>query len=137
MTIDKIHSTADSIKHNEERDCTAMIPGDPPVRQGDVYVWALPEIPEGCSLVKQPVAQVAPGTTRGSRHRIRDMASVTVYSLPSPNALQGPVLHSQDGWALDHGDGEVDDHAPCRFGPGVHLITYQRDHAEELRRVAD
>lgn len=136
-TVERVQNTADNIKHNEQRDCTAMIPGDPPTRQGDVYVWSLPRLPENATKDETPVSQVAPGNTRGSRHRVRDMSEVTMYRLPSPTALQGPLIESHSGWTLEHGDGANDDHAPCRFGPGVYAITYQRDHAEELRRVQD
>ena len=136
-SINRVQESADSRKSQEVRDCSAMVPGDPAARQGDVYVWPIPAIPNGSTKIEAGSGQVAPGTTRGSRHRVVEIESVTFYRLESPNALQGPVIDAPEGFTLVHGDGAEDDHAPMKFGPGVYAITYQRDHAEELRRVED
>ena len=104
------------------------------VRQGDVYFWALSGVPDGCERIVKPAWQLAPGTTQGSRHIVAeaDRASVTMYRLANPNPLQGPVLDAPGGVTIEHPE-----HGHVRLGAGVYLCTYQREHADELRRVQD
>lgn len=135
--VQRIQQTADARQSKEPRDCTAMLPGDPPARQGDIYIWRIGEISGDATLVEEPSAQLAPGNTRGSRHRIRDLTGVRVYRRTGSNPLQGPEIDAPTGFAVDHGDGADDDHASLIFGPGRYAVTYQRDMAEELRRVMD
>ena len=135
--METIRESAKTNANSEVRDCTAMVPGDEPVRQGDVNIFCIPKVPEIARRAKNPSAQVAPGNTRGSRHRIREIDKVTLYEIDLANPLQGPIIEAPNGFHLDHGDGAADDHATCRFGPGVYMVGYQRDYAQDLRRVAD
>ncbi len=136
QAFETIKATADKARCMGARRCPAMAPGDV-ARQGDVYIRCIAGVPDGAVRVAEPGSQVAPGNTPGSRHRIRELCDVTVYTLASPNALQGPVIDAPRGFVLDHGTGGEQDHATIEFGPGVYLVTFQRAYADELRRVQD
>lgn len=100
------------------------------IRQGDIYITRLDELPQG--LTPATTNQLAPGTTQGSRHVVRHQDGVTVYSRGG-DALTGPVIDAPQGCYIEHPEhGHID----IRCG-GVYSVTYQRAYAEELRRVAD
>lgn len=81
--------------------------------------------------IKVPT-QLAPGSTKGSRHGlIAD--GVEAFELVDSTPLEGPVLHCPNGLTVphpEHGDITMKE-------PGWYAIEYQRAYAEELRRVAD
>jgi hypothetical protein len=130
-TIEKVRDTAREAKDDTLR---SVNPGAGDLaRQGDIYCRHIGDtVPVGCVEVTKPSDQLAPGTSRGSRHCIGNMGEVTVYRLPNPNALQGPVIDAPEGLRVTHPE-----HGDIEHGPGVYLVTYQRDFAEELRRVED
>lgn len=101
------------------------------VRQGDVYIWLRSKVPAGANQIKA-VAQLAPGTTKGSRHCLDSLEGVTMFAMPDANELQGPLLKLDCERVVTHPE-----HGDWRLGPGVYEITYQRAFAEELRRVRD
>ena len=105
-------------------------------RQGDVYIWKLDALPAGCTLIRNPERQIAVGDSRGSRHLIDDLSKVTMYRLKNPNALQGPIVESKTGFAapIDLTHPEHGDH---HYPPGIYFFTYQRMHADELKRTQD
>lgn len=114
------------------------------VRQGDVYLRVVPnDYPRG---EETPQRQLAPGTTRGSRHVVDSVPDV--YSAPDKfpviqgepsgfvRVLHGPVL------VLTAGEEAVVDHPEHRpailKGPLVCRVEYQRDFTSEvIRRVED
>ena len=101
------------------------------LRQGDIYVTRLRELP--ADLQKYEGNQLAPGNTQGSRHVLVSKADVKLHARKSANALQGPVIEAPTGFEIDHPEhGNLD----ITQG-GIYAVTYQRAHAEELRRVAD
>lgn len=107
------------------------------VRQGDLYISCMRELPDGAVEVKKSSAalQLVEGTTQGSRHCIaeKDAKNVTIYKRSNPNALQGPILVTTGEVELTHPEhGHVILH-----DPGIYDITYQKAYAEELRRVQD
>lgn len=101
--------------------------------QGDVNFIILEKLPLGCVQVPV-VAQLAPGTTRGSRHCIKqsDLHKVKAYRLPNPNPIQGPILEFLEEVTIEHPE-----HGDQLWPPCIVAVTYQRKHAEELRRVQD
>lgn len=101
--------------------------------QGDIVIWYLPKLPEGVIQVFT-VAQLAPGTTRGSRHCIRqsDLPKVEQFQLKNPNPLQGPILKLSAPIVIEHPE-----HKHQQISAQFVAITYQRKHSDELRRVAD
>lgn len=106
-----------------------------PIPQGDINIWHLDKLPEDVKPVPT-VAQLAPGSTRGSRHCIRqqDLANLAQqYKFNDPNALQGPIFELNGPIVIEHP--EHDDQL-WRHSKYI-AITYQRRYAEDLKRIAD
>jgi len=103
-------------------------------RQGDLQIRFLGEQKpkESLSEVERP-SQLAPGTTKGSRHILLADDSIKAYELGNPSPLEGPVLHCPDGLTVEHPEhGNI-----TMKEPGWYAVTYQRAFAEELKRQAD
>lgn len=104
-----------------------------PVAQGDINLWLLPELPSGV-IEAAPNRQLAPGTTRGSRHCIadKDMNHVKFYRLPNPNPLQGGIMVFDKETTIEHPE-----HGNQIWPAGIVAVTYQRRHAAEIKRSQD
>ncbi len=103
-------------------------------RQGDIYVSMINQ-PDRAVLKEIGVRlQLAPGTTQGSRHCISNatLRGVRMYEKEGATALDGPVLECFSPLTIDHPE-----HGSLTVPPGWFQITYQRQYAEELRRVQD
>lgn len=123
------------------------------VRQGDLYLWRVASIEEREPLAemlrrawpdfrleklgpKTSNRQLAPGTTRGSRHEISaaDAAAVSVYA-PSQEShpCEGPLIVADVRFSIVHPE-----HAEIQVPAGTYQVIYQRDWAfEEAQRVND
>lgn len=101
------------------------------VRQGDVYIWLRSKMPSNVTEIR-PQSQLAPGTTKGSRHCLDSLEGVTMYSVEDGDALQGPFIKLDCERVVEHPE-----HGNWRLPAGLYEITYQRAFAEELRRVRD
>jgi hypothetical protein len=103
--------------------------------QGDVNFTPIPEIPRR-AIPATPVSQLAPGTSRGSRHCVKesDMAYVEFFKLPNPNPLQGLILKFSAPTTIEHPE-----HKNHVYPAGsIVAVTFQRSYAaEELRRSQD
>jgi hypothetical protein len=101
--------------------------------QGDVMFIKLDAVPEG-SKPSKPVAQLAPGTSRGSRHVIKqaDLPKVNFFKVPKANALQGPILEVEQEVEVEHPD-----HGHVILPKGVYSVRYQRLYAPKISRVVD
>jgi len=119
------------INDSEQLFPVAATPGVDYARQGDVYIWLRSKIPHGAQPIKA-VAQLAPGTTKGSRHCLDSLDGVTMFAMPDANELQGPLLKLECERVVTHPE-----HGDWRLPAGLYEITYQRAFAEELRRVRD
>lgn len=137
-------STSDSIRAILEYgvqvadDSSREIPADAlkvgtTLAQGDINITVLAKVPSKC-VKAEPDRQLAPGTSRGSRHCIAadDMHKVRFYKFQSPNAIQGPVLEFTDSVTVEHPE-----HGNQTLPAGIYGITYQVDYATELRRIQD
>jgi hypothetical protein len=104
-----------------------------PVAQGDINLWLLPELPANV-IEAAPDRQLAPGTTRGSRHCIKqfDMQHVKFYRLPKPNPLQGGIMVFEQETTIEHPE-----HGDQIWPTGIVAVTYQRRHAAEIKRSQD
>lgn len=99
-------------------------------RQGDLYITLLEAVPAGFDKAAvEP--QLAPGTTKGSRH-ILSHKQVRMYRDSNADALTGPVIECRKSVTVTHPE-----HGDVVLPPGVYGITYQRMFAEELRRQVD
>ena len=127
----------------EVRDVRGMVSGEA-IRQGDVYLLKVDDKADMYKALKDfrqsdkgkvtQDMQLAPGTTKGSRHILAANPGLTVYA-PAQNAdpLEGPYIEATEDFELTHPE-----HANFLFGPGKYACIYQRDYAtEERRRVAD
>lgn len=101
------------------------------VRQGDVYIWIKSNVPKNAKKIKAN-SQLAPGTTKGSRHCLDSLEGVTMYAITDASELQGPIIELSCERLVTHPE-----HGDWRLGAGIYEITYQRAFAEELRRVRD
>lgn len=102
--------------------------------QGDVNFTPLFEVPSA-AIAATPVSQLAPGTSRGSRHCIRraDMGHVDFWQLPNPGPLEGLILRFNAPTTIEHPE-----HKHHLYPVGAILaVTFQRAYAEELRRSQD
>lgn len=104
-----------------------------PVAQGDINLWLLPKLPDG-AIEAYPDRQLAPGTTKGSRHCIKtsDMNSVKFYKLVNSNPLQGGVMIFSREVTIEHPE-----HGDQIWPAGIVAVTYQRRHAIEIKRSQD
>ena len=102
------------------------------VRQGDVYLERIAEVPDGATIVRHPSPQIAPGTTQGSRHVIDPITGMEVYRLRQPGLLDGPVIRATQALTITHPE-----HGWITVPSGVYAVTYQREGGEVERRVQD
>jgi hypothetical protein len=130
-SLSRVQSVAESIRCGDTQWFpVAASPGDW-VRQGDIKITFMAGVPDGATPGKQE-AQLAPGTTKGSRHILDSLEGVTCYDHPVKDVLQGPVLQLSQERTVTHPD-----HGHWVLPPGTFNITYQRAYAEERRRVND
>ncbi len=113
-----------------------MQPGDY-FRQGDIYLEQLARYnakdtyPFGLKTIN-PVRRLAPGNTQGSRHCLSTLDGVVMYRRISESPLDGPIFESKEKITVEHPE-----HGHVTLPPGIYAVTYQRQYAEELKRVAD
>lgn len=129
--LKQIGAHAEKIKNDEHQQVGEMSPGDT-WAQGDVGIVRLEKIPDGCKPMENPSSQLSPGTTQGSRHCLESLEGLRLFVLADPTPLDGPVIDAPQGMRVNHPE-----HGDVSFGPGVYGVIYQRQYAEELRRVQD
>jgi hypothetical protein len=102
--------------------------------QGDVNFTPIPAIPKGAKPAKGG-SQLAPGTSRGSRHCVRsaDMPHVDFFAFPNSGPLEGPILRFNRPTTIEHPE-----HKDHIYPAGsIVAVTFQRAYAEDLRRSID
>lgn len=130
-TLEKIREAAEKIKNGDpQRFPEAGSAGDY-FRQGDIYVTRLDKVPDKANLATF-VYQLAVGETRGARHCLDAKDGVTMYRVENADVLTGPVIDLAQERTITHPE-----HGDLILTPGVYSITYQRQFAEELKRVMD
>ena len=131
-TMERIINHGKTVADDSERIVGELAVGEY-TAQGDVNFWRLESVPKDSKKSKK-VSQLAPGTTKGSRHCIRliDLSHIEFFELDRPNAIQGPVLKASRPFTVEHPE-----HGNQVLSSGTWLVTYQRSHAEELRRIED
>mgnify|MGYP001607330100 CR=1 FL=1 len=100
-------------------------------QQGDVYFARLAQVPQRAQRVLVNDGQLVPGHTQGSRHCVNP-TEVRLWGLPQATALQGPIIEAPGAFTVTHPE-----HGHLTFPGGVYAVTYQREYAQELRRIAD
>ena len=103
------------------------------VAQGDLNFTVIDEIPSDAELIEKPSLQLAPGNSKGSRHCLDSLANVKVYKVSSSNPLFGYYLEFGAGaTTVTHPE-----HKHQVWKNNTVFVTYQRQHAEELKRIED
>lgn len=129
--LEDISQHAEKIKNDEHQ-----VAGEMAVRdvwaQGDIGIVRLESVPPTAIAIKKPSTQLAPGDTQGSRHCLESLDGLQLFTCSDAGPLDGPVIDAPNGMRVNHPE-----HGDVTFRPGVYGIIYQRQHAEELRRVAD
>lgn len=105
--------------------------------QGDINITRFKSLDEFPELVEVPYLvnhQLAPGNSKGSRHCLDpdSVKNAKFYKLAKPNAIQGPVFVNDQETLVTHPE-----HGNQILEPGIYFVTFQTQHAEELRRLAD
>jgi len=96
--------------------------------QGDIALIAIPSLPKGKEIKE---LQLAPGTTKGSRHILSDFVGTIVNH--SSQELYGPAFEAKERFTLTHPE-----HAHYSLPAGCYQVIYQQNNElEELRRVRD
>jgi len=131
--METIRNHGKSVADDSKKKIGSLAVGDY-VAQGDVNIWRLEGVPGGAVQEKKPDSQLAPGTTKGSRHTVResDMAHCEFFRLPEENEIQGPVIKMNEPTTIEHPE-----HGDQLWPAGVVLITYQRLRSDELKRARD
>jgi hypothetical protein len=99
------------------------------IRQGDVYIQRVDnDYPKGDIIENW---QLAPGTSKGSRHIVEAGDHVTIHTLESNDILHGPVIVARERWTVTHPE-----HADCSIPSGTYRVGYQLD-LRTRKRVVD
>jgi hypothetical protein len=128
------------IRHGQENanDTAArptLITNDRFSAQGDINIWKVESLEDlGTVTETAPVYQLAPGNTRGSRHCLDEasVANAKFYVRSNANALQGPIWVNEEQTLVTHPE-----HGDQLLDPGIYFVTYQRQYADDLKRMAD
>jgi hypothetical protein len=139
-----VQKSAEKTRNDETATIGTMSLGDV-IRQGDVYLIAIAELPEKRTLTEN--RQLAPGTSQGSRHVIlgecevfeadpaQTMALVgtACKGLDLKPELMGPVVRTLAAVELDHPEhgNKVLPANEC------FAVVYQRAFADTVRRQLD
>jgi hypothetical protein len=132
--LSELQDTAQRIaKRETQRFPEAASVGDC-VRQGDIYITLLDNIPAGYERQAKWNRQLAPGNSPGSRHVLDSRTGVRCYLNPHATEFDGPVLVLNRERELTHPE-----HGNWILPPNVYAISYQRtqDALDEQRRVQD
>ena len=140
--LNKMQEQVESIRNDQPIEFPLAASAGDYIRQGDVYVTLLDEVPSDFTkrelkdLGRNP-AQVAIGNTQGSRHIWDSLEGVEIYKKDRANELQGCVYALSQTRTLTHPEhGDV----VCLVPEGetrIFDITYQRAYADEIKRVRD
>lgn len=125
-----IKQHAEIIKNDETHRIETCSPGDS-WAQGDLLIVALDAVPKNCKPTKVE-RQLAPGTSQGSRHFLASLEGVEMFTLDDATPLDGPIVKTAKPCEIEHPE-----HGNIVLPAGVYGVIYQRQYAEELRRVVD
>jgi hypothetical protein len=132
--LERLNRSAETIRNTDPQDLSTMEVGDE-FRQGDLRIVRLPnDFAKKHKLEEIPVhAQLAPGSTQGSRHILKNLAGVKMFRVQNATPLDGPVFTTETPNDITHPEhGDV-----VNIPPGCYAVPGQRAFAEELRRTAD
>lgn len=142
--IEEVRKSAETMDAAKTETISTASAGDV-VRQGDLYLVCLSESP---AAEKTKDRQLAPGNTQGSRHVAVGQCTVSlvknrdamcevlnrlVKGANVPAELVGPVIRCKSAVTITHPE-----HGHKVLpADSVWAVVYQREHAEDVRRVQD
>lgn len=133
QVLDKVRESVEKIKSDRLQEFPVAASIGDYVRQGDIYIELIKSVPSNSSEMIKLNLQLAPGNTRGSRHILDSDEGVRMFKLDNADELEGPILQLFEDRVITHPE-----HGNFKLNAGcIYSITYQRQHAEELRRVLD
>jgi hypothetical protein len=127
-----VKSHAERIKSDEQQRFPEAASAGDVFRQGDLYIWKIDEFPGDWREDTRADLQLAIGTSQGARHVLDSRDGVRIFQHPQQTELDGPILQLAEERVLTHPE-----HGDVVLPPGCYEITYQRQFADELRRVLD
>ena len=121
-TINKIRKSAKAMQ--QVREITSMAVGEV-ARQGDIYIERIAKIESKGKEVKS--RQLAPGTTKGSRHIVSESPKVKLYEskpdLKTRALFQvGPAIEAKEELIVSHPE-----HAFIKLPAGTYQVWFQAD----------
>lgn len=133
VAIRTLTEKAEAIKDTDHHTLETCSPGDA-WAQGDVaIIYMGNQKPQDINPMKKPNPQLAPGTTKGSRHILENLDQCKLYEAKSSHPLVGPFIEAPKGVTVSHPEhGNITMNEPGWYG-----IRYQQAYAEEIRRVQD
>jgi hypothetical protein len=93
------------------------------LRQGDILIQKVEEIPAGAQALKRLI--LAAGSATGHRHRIKERKSARAYAVVSPEKQELFLEVTADEATLVHPE-----HDSIALAKGVYRIWRQREHTE-------
>jgi len=131
--LSKVQKSVEKIKSDDMQYFPEAASCGDYVRQGDIYITLLGRVPAKASRMTEVDLKLAPGNTRGSRHILDSSVGVEMFQVENATVLDGPIIRLTEDRVVTHPEhGDFTLNKGCVYG-----ITYQRQHAEELRRIAD
>ncbi|MAX26626.1 MAG: hypothetical protein CMJ19_19200 [Phycisphaeraceae bacterium] len=128
-SLNRVRTAAESIKSDlPQRFPEAASIGDT-FRQGDIYIQLLQRVPASWRKASIQNPQLAPGTSKGSRHILDSLRDVTIYEKTNANAITGPIIHIFCQRTITHPE-----HGDVILPPGIYKITYQRAFVPPVKR---
>lgn len=100
-------------------------------RQGDIYVELVESASKGKPMNSR---QLAPGTSKGSRHIVQDLEGVKVFESTVSNIGNrarfqiGPVIEADKDFCITHPE-----HAWMKLKKGVYQVWYQLDFSRKQK----
>ena len=117
-------------EHSNDERFVRTIETNQSVRQGDVYLTRVPDNHRrGLATTDR---QLAPGTSKGSRHVVADQQGVSLFKpADETDPLAGPIVVAEQRFRVTHPE-----HADFSLPSGTYQVGYQLD-PRTRRRVAD
>ena len=132
-TLHRVQSSGRQAANPETRVVNA-VPLNKTIRQGDVYLTRIEELPQGLKEVMDN-RQIVPGSSTGSRHVMHPGCRIFVRE--GASELEGPYIDAPQGFYLGHPK-----HADVDYRQaGCYKVTFpvdkQADLLGEIRRRRD
>jgi len=130
--FETLSNHAEAIRNDDPHDLSETMEAGDAWAQGDLLISRIKALPADAEPVAEPEAQLAPGTTQGSRHVLGTLDGVTMYRRRGGTVLDGPVFVTDAPAWVRHPE-----HGDVLLPAGVYAIAYQRAFGDELRRTLD